>query len=341
MAYCSVNSPIAKKAVASLKRIEASRKAALESEPISRQQDQPTASDIQVTATAGPSTRALSPQKDTGSVVPSSASAKITDQKAAEPPQDDSLRPQEMDDEDELIMTDSVSHLKEIGRQVFSRQAKQQAESNKENIEFPMAQVEPQSGIRQKRRFIDRQPNAQRVEFDNTQESDGNFQPSQIEDVSEDEGFQTSHQIVNVAARRRLKPSQEHPASQPTRPQGPARKRARIQETGPPGTLDVIPDRMNDEPSPSSLLEVYKVANSAAKERTNLQPRLPQIRRPWSDEETSQLLDLIEDHGISWSLLKKEDQEGGGLLQDRDQVALKDKARNMKVDYLRYVNIKG
>ena len=49
-------------------------------------------------------------------------------------------------------------------------------------------------------------------------------------------------------------------------------------------------------------------------------------------------LDLITQYGTSWARLKKEDGRDGKteFLGDRDQVALKDKARNMKLDFLLY-----
>ena len=63
----------------------------------------------------------------------------------------------------------------------------------------------------------------------------------------------------------------------------------------------------------------------------------PQVRKGWTDEETQRLLELIIEFGTSWALLKSEDFAAGNILESRDQVALKDKARNMKMDYLKYV----
>ena len=90
-------------------------------------------------------------------------------------------------------------------------------------------------------------------------------------------------------------------------------------------------------PPPASQAEIYRLANSKAKERVALRPKKTQTRNPWSEEEINRLLELIDDHGLSWSLLKKLDHlhKDGPVLQDRDQVALKDKARNIKLDYLK------
>ena len=79
------------------------------------------------------------------------------------------------------------------------------------------------------------------------------------------------------------------------------------------------------------------MANGAAKRITASQPKAPQSRRAWTEDETERLLELIDEHGTSWKELKLRDQEQPerGVLMNRDQVALKDKARNMKFDFLK------
>jgi hypothetical protein len=53
-------------------------------------------------------------------------------------------------------------------------------------------------------------------------------------------------------------------------------------------------------------------------------------RLPWSSRETSELIQLIEEFGTSWTLIKEMDNQRSQILTERDQVALKDKARNIK-----------
>ena len=50
-------------------------------------------------------------------------------------------------------------------------------------------------------------------------------------------------------------------------------------------------------------------------------------------------MELIENYGVSWAYLLMMDGEHpkGAVLQQRDQVSLKDKARNMKINFLKYV----
>ncbi|SLM39128.1 myb-like dna-binding, partial [Lasallia pustulata] len=66
------------------------------------------------------------------------------------------------------------------------------------------------------------------------------------------------------------------------------------------------------------------------------QQKPAQTRRPWSEEEVDRLIDLIERNGTSWSALLIIDKTmKPPLLQDRGQVGLKDKARNIKIDFLK------
>jgi hypothetical protein len=59
--------------------------------------------------------------------------------------------------------------------------------------------------------------------------------------------------------------------------------------------------------------------------------RPTQKRVFWTGADEDHLVRLIEEYGTSWSVIAKL----GGFQTNRDQVALKDKARNMKVSYLK------
>ena len=90
-----------------------------------------------------------------------------------------------------------------------------------------------------------------------------------------------------------------------------------------------------DEVAPSTqYLEIQAAARRQGQVSTGAGGREPQKRTPWTLEEIQQLEWLITVYGTSWSVLKKKDAERGNKLAGRDQVALKDKARNMKADYL-------
>ena len=319
----SRDSPKAISAAAYLKRRIISRQAAKLAEQTSMQSAE-TSSDVQVASTAEASARPVTPQRRTrGPDIPSSAPAKI---------QDDGWRPQTAGGEDNELFgsvdRDQIS-------QVLALRNEREAESNKENIVTglePQKDVLPPNG---RRRLIDPQPNAVRVDFD-TQESDFSRQASEPDDLSEDDGFQQQHLPSNAGLRRSLKPATKRAATEPARSQGPSLKKVRVQEANGSESLDTRQDRQIDRPSPSQMDE-YMAANAAAKEKKAWQLKPPQVRKPWTEEETERLLDLIEEHGTSWKLLKDEDFAAGDILEYRDQVALKDKARNMKMDYLKYV----
>lgn len=321
-----------------MKRIETSRKKALAAEHSSPQQSQNAIPNIQVTATAESSTRELSKKRSTGGPdnLPSPAANNLGGQ-AAEQQGDDSWRPQTGDEEDFVMPADEIQ-LREVGLRWLSMDKQHQAESNKENIEVPNPRTESRPRNDQKPSFLDPQSGAERVSWKDSQESSQNSYLSQI---SEDQGFQTQVPPADTAIRRTLKPTSKHPSSQPGRSQDPSRRIDQSQRKGRSPSLEVIPDRANYKPTPSPL-DVYREANSVAKLRKTYPLKMPQAqtRRPWSDEETDQLQELIKEYGISWSLLMQEDSKSGNILQDRGQVGLKDKARNMKVDYLKYVYIK-
>ncbi|RVX70528.1 hypothetical protein B0A52_05179 [Exophiala mesophila] len=62
-----------------------------------------------------------------------------------------------------------------------------------------------------------------------------------------------------------------------------------------------------------------------------------QVRVPWSEQETERLIEMVGHLHTQWSTIMKRDQvhEDGPRLQNRNQVALKDKARNIKMDFLK------
>lgn len=202
-----------------------------------------------------------------------------------------------------------------------------------------------------KRRFIDRQENAERLGWDDTQEAtpsgtsrrtvveatqDG--PPEEEDDVSEDADFQQDKRPIAQTTRRVLT-SNVH---QPRATQRPA-KRARIinrsretTQTQPDELEDAIERHNRVNAPPLSQIETYQAVKKNAKMVVARNPKAPRARISWSTEETERLLDLIQDAGTSWSLLLKLDEaQPDPKLQERDQVALKDKANNMKMDYLK------
>ena len=318
----SVESPKAKKAAATLKRRMSGRQASKLAEQASADDIQGPASDIQVASTAEPSARAVTPQgKAKAQVIPSSAPARY---------HDDGWRPQEADDEDDGPLPAPEIDEARMDR-VLALRDLVEAESNKENIVETQTDLQPPSG---QRRLIDRQENATRVDWDS--QDTGSNQNASPADLDEADEFQQQQAPANATSRRSLKTSNKRTATEPPRSQGPSPKKVRIQAANGARAQSIAQERQSTGPPPSQV-EEYLAANAAAKERKAWQVKPPQVRKGWTEEETERLLELIEEHGTSWALLKSEDFAAGNVLDSRDQVALKDKARNMKLDFLKYV----
>lgn len=98
------------------------------------------------------------------------------------------------------------------------------------------------------------------------------------------------------------------------------------------------PRSPSQEPPPSSR---YDIVNSQAK--INVRKAISgdvyheQNRRAWTPDETERLIDLIAIYRTAWTMILKADaeHEDGPELQNRTDVQLKDKARNIKMDYLK------
>ena len=194
--------------------------------------------------------------------------------------------------------------------------------------------------------IMDPQPNAQRVTFDSQAFQDipesnrgtkrvfdetVDAEGDELGEPSQDQGFQQDNRTFDAASRRAQKPARA--------PQRRA-KRARTTQTTQTAN-DATQDFTQSEPTtqdtgvPGSTFDLYQHSKERAQEFAAARPKKVQVRKSWTDEETGLLLDLIEEHGTSWRLLKQIDEENDHILKDRDQVALKDKARNMKLDFLK------
>ena len=239
----------------------------------------------------------------------------------------DDFRPHVADDGDDAPQ--SMDDLELIGTQVHEDMMRRQAESNKENIAVQQDQTNLQSDSPRTQR---RQPAGQRVSF-----GDG-FVNDAGSDISEDAGFQTQEPIlrsnINRARHRTAASPQKRSAGDAPGSQGLSPKKARRQQSNTSSLSHRPAERQNEEPSPSPVLEEVRNANSRAKQMRAFAPKLPQVRKPWEADEIERLVGLIVEHGTSWSLLKEVDEDKSDILHKRDQVALKDKARNIKLDFL-------
>lgn len=142
-----------------------------------------------------------------------------------------------------------------------------------------------------------------------------------------------------------IRPSASQPVRsntqpQPQKPRQPTR--SSNPETRPPASTAPVRPRAAAPRSPPAALDYTRV-NQEAKFKSMQYKMLKgpsvQTRRQYSEEETLRLIELIELCGTSYARILNEDlaHPDGPVLQNRDQKALKDKARNIKMDFLKYV----
>lgn len=204
--------------------------------------------------------------------------------------------------------------------------AEQTKDSRNQNL-YPTLPSEPT------RRMIDHQPDAH-VEVWNGDLSESDDPPSQMSQMSKDMGFQQSQHSNTQEA------LQQHRKRPPIRPpeshQSPP-KRRRVQESKTSREREVTssnPLSRASQAAPSSSRSAVQFATQVAKDVVAIQGSKPlQSRVGWSAEETECLLRLISEHGCSWSLIQRMDTKK--ILHRRDQVGLKDKARNLKMIFLK------
>lgn len=250
----------------------------------------------------------------------------------------------------------------ETSGEVLRRIKRQRAEQNKENVGHPL-----QDGRAKPRHFTSQQTDAQRVSPISSNDEDesgrGNgraTEPSENEEEEDEDedAYQEDDRPVNVAARRVQAPlpgrsvptSRDNPnrtnssapslqqsfrrpnanerpsqSSRPARDEAPRQQTSTAQSSARAGR-----SRQEDRPR-----HEHEEVNELAKRRVAHQPRAVQQRRPWTPEATQRLIDYIQDddYRTSWSRIDKAEDP---LLEGRGQVGLKDKARNIKFDYLKY-----
>jgi hypothetical protein len=267
---------------------------------------------------------------------------------------------EQLQDDDDIMSEDSGADSK---IEALSQYYEAENYTIKENV--------PLSG---RRRFVDRQVNAERVAWSQQSEEDSSEPETNRhgkrprhatadEDEDEDDAFQQDDRPVDQSKRRRNVRSMvaahghrssapalagrqesidlsEPVASLPKTHEG--RRQERTQNISPVRELpeDALEDerlqasaRAADDDPPPTAREVNEAARltTAIARRTGGLIR-PQQRQRWSEDETEHLINMIARHGCSWSNLIKI--AGDGFSANRDQGSLKDKARNLKVDFL-------
>ncbi|KIW08006.1 uncharacterized protein PV09_00952 [Verruconis gallopava] len=198
----------------------------------------------------------------------------------------------------------------------------------KENIrQTPTSSANPA----RRRQFVDEQDDAERIsQFEDGTQPALDQRPNQSkaissqptwkrrhassdDDVSEDEGLQFDTREIDMSQRRRAAPRLS---------QSPKRVRITVPDS------DVRDERVREYEEQKAIM------TSQTRHAMQSRPRTQLGRTRWNAASEMRLEELIAEHGISWAYLKSLDQEGDNLFDGRDQVALKDKARNMKIQFL-------
>ena len=275
--------------------------------------------------------QALTPQRiPNDQAIPSPAPDNVRNRQAPSTDQIDDWTPEENEEEE------GDGDIRRSAQASLAYRTQREAESNKENVADISESQQNRSA--KKRSIYDRDPLAEKIAPIDSQDSDHNG--SEVE-ISSDEGFQLQAGSSNAARQRRLKPATKRPAPEPARLKRRSPKKVRVQENIDVHTIDDRTEVARDEQEVglplSQAFDEYERVNKSAKQKMAAVTKPPQSRSTWTGVETDMLHYLITEHGTSWRLLKNEDRDQGHVLEARDQVALKDKARNMKMDYLKYV----
>ncbi|RDW64255.1 hypothetical protein BP5796_10757 [Coleophoma crateriformis] len=227
-------------------------------------------------------------------------------------------------------------------------------EKNKENR--PTAQeLKETRGV--KRRYVDPQPGAQKIQFDSQEETSPEpprrkrvrLETEVSESEDEDAVFQTDQRRPELP-RRESTPIQREPSPEPSpepapepspeldKRRSPKRKvtvngrgSGRRRQRQPSPDEDIVSDNNDDDEPPPTFSSVAAIAKQEGTRARARRPTMSQTRIPWSEHDSSLLVKLIGEYGSSWTQIEQR----GGFEVSRGQVGLKDKARNMKVAYLK------
>lgn len=232
-------------------------------------------------------------------------------------------------------------------------------EKNKENLPVDEA-VRPVKRLR----MTDPQPGAHKVTWDDGTQEDiqdrrnpkqlsRGRQQTQESEESEDEGFQEDLRAPNprkrlhVPARRESSeeiepPAGSHRRQQSSEPQASrqrdenrAARRRQEQEEARLQASARVGEEEDDDEIVAAPPSTAAIASKIARERTALakaaRPAASRGRSYWSNSDEDELIRLIEEHGCAWSVIERH----ANFEDDRNQVQLKDKARNLKVNFIK------
>ncbi|KAH7317672.1 hypothetical protein BKA65DRAFT_514952 [Rhexocercosporidium sp. MPI-PUGE-AT-0058] len=301
--------------------------------------------------------KSLSAQEPASSVASSSRLQPRSKQASSAPRpvpvQRDAGPAQEVDDNFQPMVDDGDDSPEERPRPTAEYTAAWNENSKEKNKENHKPAAKPVV----KPRLIDRQPNAQKVVWDESQDSIAGSSPtkrtraeSEHSDESEDQGFQMDERRINPNRRADAPPG---PRLSPVDKSSPPRKKQRVSQRGisprvessrasaqrrsesadseraRSKSVDDSEIDSEDGTPPPTAAEISAAARYATARAKGVQA--PRGRTPWSEGDSNLLKRRIEKYGCAWSTIF----QLGKWEVPRDQVALKDRARNMKVNMLK------
>jgi hypothetical protein len=217
---------------------------------------------------------------------------------------------------------------------------------------------------RQRGGFFAEQANAQRIDFEDgfgeTQPTPGpsrkgkepqrsspkkRQRPASDGESDEDDVFETA-QSSNKAEMRKQKPpvakkvridatSSAPPSHQPQPRRGDALHFPEIEDSL---SEQEAPDMTEEAPRSSNLEQIRRLAKISTASHTVGRGRRPQVRTKWSEDEESALLEYMAEMPGQYAAILSRDasEEGYGVLQNRTQINIKDKARNLAITMIKY-----
>ncbi|KAH8690505.1 hypothetical protein BGW36DRAFT_432306 [Talaromyces proteolyticus] len=233
-----------------------------------------------------------------------------------------------------------------------------------ENEDWPSSQTimadikshKQKDNSKQRGFFIDRQPDARRVSPVDSQQlgiaspSTGRKRRQTRRDDSVDE-YEENDRAVNIQDKRAQKPAQttkrqrrgpgpesmESPALNRQIPWQNTESPSQSEQPRVQATFAVSTAGTQHSPSASNPANPSQPSSSQTSP-----PRIPfgtkpiQVRRRWTTEEDNRLVELVGKHGTSWAVIKhRDDASTDPQLTDRNQVQLKDRARNLVMIWYR------
>jgi hypothetical protein len=216
------------------------------------------------------------------------------------------------------------------------------------------------------RSFIDRQSNASRVSPIDSQRVDhGSSSQARkrtlVETNGSEDEYEEDNRNIDIQNKRAQKPTQ--PAKRQRREaeienaETPPQRHRQVVwhpvEEPPSAQPPPVPSPVRPPPPPATSTTAaaastpaYSTKPSASQQSASQASptrfpngaRLPQVRRRWSTAEDNRLVELVGKHGTSWAVVKHQDEASSRpQLGDRNQVQLKDRARNLVMMWLKYV----